>query len=415
MKNVNTTKQQTIEMEESGISKVHDFYESEFFAYEDLLNDVIAMEDNSRWVPGISTKDIRIADISELDELTAKNTLPPEAFMDTVTIGTKLKVTVGTDEYCVRSSAMASIYTRASIAGAALGRMTPYNLSIVLNKCFDVAKSNCLMLIRYDKASAFHSDASDGYMVMPISMLLEKTRNALKKFGHPEFVSGYNSHTYTVANWVMPEASEKMSNRYAEILKDKIGPKADTSIIPGLRFSSSDTASCSAIAQPMFCIGNSAKLRLANGVQVKHIKSSSDSKKAGMELYTEQVETSLFTKFYDCMEQAGRLSKIPVYHAENVVVGICNDTKIPRKYGDIARENVVLLAHGYKCISAYDVFLAFSQMLQTMEDNAVSTTTQSVVEEKVFKTMNPAFDWKKYDVGGVVAWSGTATKDGAEA
>ena len=47
-------------------------------------------------------------------------------------------------------------------------------------------------------------------------------------------------------------------------------------------------------------------------------------------------------------------------------------------------------------------------MLGQAETNGASKLTQETLAEKVYKTMNPKFDWSKFDVGGTVAWSGVS-------
>lgn len=388
---------------------ISDAYEVDCQTFEDLMKEVAAMEDNSRWIPGIVTNDIQVNSIDgpiAAEALAQTTGMDVEVLKDTATDGTSLYLNVGNKNWALRGSGKGTLFSRAGISGSALGRLSPADLAEVLNLCLNVSKGSALMLERYGKLSAVHSDASDGYRVMPISELLNITNRELRaRFGDPEFVSGTNSHSYTCCVWMLPDVKEELQLKYATALEKKIGPHREIDVMPCLRFSSSDTASCSAIAQPLFRASKSGGyLQLAEGVQVKHSRKASGMD--GIEQYQKEVQENLYTKFFDSIEQVGRLGKVEIWHPENAVIGICNDCRISKKYGDIAREEAVRVSIGEECLSAYDVFLCLAEMLGQAETNGASKLTQETLAEKVYKTMNPKFDWSKFDVGGTVAWSG---------
>ena len=396
---------------------ISDFWEETFDTMDELKASVEAMEDNSRWIPSVISKEIALSAIEGpivVPSLSEEILVHPDILLDTVTNGTMLYATVGNKSWAVRSSAKSSLFTRAGINGAALGRLAPADLAEVLNLCLNVSKGSAILLERYGKVSAFHSDASDGYLAMPISELLRITeKEVADRFGPPSFIKGTNSATYTTAHWALPEVEEELNLKYQMALMKKVGPKTDIEMemTPYLFFGSSDTAMSSASCQPMFRKkGTNVYVHLADGIQVKHLRASG-KKKDGLELYEEEVSQNLFTKFNDSIEQVERLGQVEIYNGANVVVGICNAERIPRKYGDVARETIERWSIGESCVSAYDVFMAFSEMLGECENLGASETTKSVLEEKVYKTMNPKYDWKRLDVGGVVAWAGSTQSE----
>lgn len=392
---------------------ISDDFEETFSDFDALKSAVVKMEDNSKWINGIPTTNIAISSIEGpicCATLSDQIHVPEDILVDTATIGTMLYTTVGDRSWAMRGSSKMSLFTRAGINGAALGRLAPADLAEVLNLCLNVSKGSSILLERYGKIAAFHSDASDGYCPMQISLMLDMCLDEMKaRFGTPQFTQGYNSHSYTSCDWMLPDVADELSLKYQMALINKVGPQIDgMDIMPYLHFSSSDTANASAVAQPLFKLsGRNGLQKLNDGVMVKHVKTG---KTYGLEKFQTDMRTDLFSRFYDAFKEAERMGQKEIYHAENVVVGICNEQKIPRKYGNIALEEIQQLLINYPTLSAYDIYLALTEMVGQAEQFGASQTTRDILEEKVYKVVNPYYDWDKLDVSGTVAWANTTAQ-----
>lgn len=388
---------------------MRDEYEMVTKTEDELLQEVARMEDHSRWFPGILSKDLEISPVPDrisVPEIVANTGMPLNLVMDTA-IGAKLYVTLPNgDIFCVRETGKTTLFERAGIFGSALGRENPEDLSATLNMALRVATGSSLLLLRDGKVSAFHSDAGSGYRIIPISELLKITSKELNdKFGTPVFLDGFNSHSYTKAIWMLPDVKDEICYKYEQTLKNS--PAAGRwdleDMTPAVRLTSSDTATSAVALQPLFMTQNGTFIRLVDGIRVKHIRAS-EGKKDGLELFEELITNELFAKFTAGADAMKELSGIEIWHADNVVVGLCNKFRIPKKYGDRAREQVCQFMAGSACLTACDVFLALSEALSGALENGMGEMAYLTFEEKLYSTMTPGFDWAALDVGGVVAW-----------
>lgn len=390
-----------------------DDYEVSFIGGSDrdkLFTEVSTMEANSTWIPSVLTKEIRVHPIPSgihAAEITNKTGMDIDLVSDTAMDGTNLYATLpnGKTE-CIRTSAKNTLLDRACLNGTALRRECPEDLAATLNMALKVAIGSSLVLERYGKISAFHSDAGGGYRIMPISELLKITEREMNnRFGTPEFMQGYHSHSYTQALWQLPDVQGELSFKYEQALLSSVSTQFDVgNLMPVVRFSSSDTATSSAIVQPMFRMNSQHYLRFCDPISIKHTRSA-NGEIDGVELFEENVKNMLFTWFEDSIEAATRLSKIEIWHPENVVVGVCNKLRIAKKYGEIAREQVENFMLNANCLSAHDIFLSLSEAIGKAPEKGAKNRLVLDMEEKLYSVVNDNFDWTALDVGGLVAWA----------
>jgi hypothetical protein len=176
------------------IDKRLDCYERYFMRGEEegLLSEVQEMEDNSVWIADIRSAGMELEAMD--GPLFAKDAseryhLNYELALDTADSGTKLILDIGGRYELLRETARPSLCETAKLFGSALGRMSPYLFAETINNGLTVAKGSTLMLMRYGKASALHSNADGGYQVMPISELLHITVDMIqRRFGTGDFV-----------------------------------------------------------------------------------------------------------------------------------------------------------------------------------------------------------------------------------
>ena len=163
-------------------SDTWDFYTDD---EEQFTRAVTHMAESAEWIPDVTSKVLRIEAMDgPLEGLTnaGRYNIRDEVIRDTGE-RTMLVVRNGLQFDCVRNTAMPSLFSTAKISGSALGRLSPYNLSQVLNLCLEVAKGNTLLLRRGEKVSAFLSDSKGGYVVMNQNELYDIFMNGLEKFG----------------------------------------------------------------------------------------------------------------------------------------------------------------------------------------------------------------------------------------
>lgn len=375
---------------------------------QELIEEVNLMEENSRWIPGIQSKEIKvypIPDALSVPEISAETKIPAGFLLDTVNGGASLYVTLpdGTTK-CLRDVARGTLYERASIDGAALGREAPGALSETLNLALNVSKGYSLVLLRYGKIAAIHSD--NAYRIIPTSELVKITSKALnERFGTPVFIEGFNSHSYTKAIWQMPDVKDDLCAKYESVLKQS--PAASrwnfSELTPAVRLTTSDTATSAVCLQPLFMTEQGGFIHLVDGLRVRHIRGG-NGKNDGLDLFEEMVENELFTRFLSGAEDMEQLSKVEIWHADNVVVGLANKFRIPKKYADPARETVLQFMSSSPCLTALDVFLVMSEALANALSNGMKETAYLTMDEKLYSTLAPNFDWTALDVSGVVAW-----------
>lgn len=401
--------------------RMFDGYEEEFREgrESDLFQSVRDMEANSEWIPGIISKDIHLAALEsrpmflseDLEEYKFRSDEEIALVEDTISEnGTKLVIYTGGKYHpsgrcyeLVRDTAMPGLSNVAKLNGSALGRMPRSLYAETMNNAFSVATGCSLGLIRYGKLSGLHSGADGGYMVMPISKLMNISLDAVtKKFKGTEFVDGYNSHSYTQARWSLPYAQSQLLDLYQKAI-EKAGIESQYALnfMPGIDFHSSDTAGSCATLDPIFFHETTA-IHFCDGVRIKHLRRGNAKDKDGLELFAEGAD-DIFAKFQDTAKLIGQLASKKIYHAENCVVKLCKKYGIAPKYGTAAYDEVERIAMGENYISAHDLYLAMYEALAEAERSEASRLTLGQIEESLMKIARIT-DFSEYDVSGVVSW-----------
>ena len=399
----------------------YDSYEFRTHSEADLLREVDVMEDNSKWTGGIMSKQLKLDSIDGpmfVTEVMSKYAaLVYDVTYDTASCDecTKLLLLPGNSAVvdgqskpiakCIRNTARASLYETAKLNGSALGEMHQSRLADTLNNGLHVAKGTTLMLERYGKVTALHSDANGGYRPMAISMLLKITMKALSdRFGTPDFKFGLNRHDYTYAVWDLPDVQNELVSKYQAALENSVSFHHAIAFMPAVRFSSSDTAASSATLVPQFKLPSGVYFRLVDGIQVKHKRSTRQGVKDGLELFEEEAG-KIFAKFEETAEIIKKMGETEIWNPVNCLVGICNKLKISKKYADAAREEVERFAATSACCSMHDIYLSMAETVGHAERNGASQKTIRTIEESIAKVLT--MDWEEFDVGGVVAWGNT--------
>jgi len=383
-----------------------DGYETFFVNEEEFQNELNEMIDNDEWYTGIPSESIQLEAILpvEAESIISKYGFDPDLAYDTAEAeGTQLVLTSYGRGSLVRQCAKESLCQTAKLNGTALARMSVAAYSDTLNNGFHVATGNSMMLMRYGKLASLHSDGDAGYVIMPMDCLFSETmKTARDKFGEVVFSEGYNSHSYTQAYMLLPEAQNKLMEKY-QLALEEIGAATQYPInfMPALRFASSDTSNACATLEPLFQVAHHRYIKLCEGVKVKHSKKVRVNDKYGLELYKEQIQ-DIFAKFDDAVATIQRLASITILHPENCVIRLCREFNIPAKFGEAARQEIVDVTDG-GASNAHDVYMAMTAVFAEAEIKKASSFVINSLEESVARIAKIQ-DWSSYDIGGTVAW-----------
>ena len=85
------------------------------------------------------------------------------------------------------------------------------------------------------------------YSVLEIDQLLDGLQNKMdERFPGNRFSSGYVDHSITSASWTLPSQRERLLDKYMKLLAAEGKASMAAELMPGIRFSTSDTATSSA-------------------------------------------------------------------------------------------------------------------------------------------------------------------------
>lgn len=253
---------------EKAINREQDNYRFVTDSETELLQEVQEMEQNSRWLPGVPSKKIHVLPLEPIEVpivvqkiaddpmLTRKVSLDAAMEAADPAVGSHFITTNEPNAWVLRDTAISSLHNTAKLFGSAFSRMTPYCSAEVLNNGLRAApdKSLTLLLERYGRIAALHSDNGGGYRVMPISELLSATTRKLNdRFGTVEFLGGENSHSATACMWALPDKQDEMLTIYEDALDAHgITSVHSMNMMPVVKFFSSDTGNSCATAVPYF-------------------------------------------------------------------------------------------------------------------------------------------------------------------
>lgn len=367
--------------------------------------EVAEMEKQSEWFSGIPSRSISLESIEGpmFASMSAQgNGIDPDLADETCQLGSKMLLHDGSQHYLVRDTARSSIMETAKLYGSAFGRMPVTTVCEVLNRGLQVARGTSLLLFRYGKCSALHSNADGGYEIMPISELIGIAEEKIQKnFGKNDFRYGSNSHGQSVGFYDLWEAQDGILEAYKDSISSKISKNFAINMMPTVKFVSSDTANNCACLYPGFLV-NGCFTRFTDGIQVRHSKRYAVQKKTGCDAFALLAE-DLYAQYRASAEEVAKLSRIEVCNGVNAVVSLCKRYNIPKKYGEAAREMVEnYTGAGEYSISAHDLFLCMSQVVAAARQADASAGTIDLLEDAVAKIVH--CDWQAHDVGGVVSW-----------
>ena len=316
-----------------------------------------------------------------------------EAVADTAdNLGLALKVE--SQYYPLRDTAYKSLLDRAKISGTALPKLSRQKLSDVLNSCFALHKAEALLLIRDEKVSAAHSGDDRDYSVLEIDQLLDGLCAKIdERFPGNQFQLGYADHSITSASWTMPDQKEDLLSAYQKLLETQGQSATAAKLMPGIRFSTSDTGVASAKVSALL-FGLQYPIHIGGMVAVEHRRQSKTTDFIGS-------LNMLFAQFGDSVARLTKLLSIHLEHPVNAMTAVCKKLSLPKK---AALEAIAMfeMANGDTPATAHDVFMAMQEILFILKTEGTPESKLLTLQETMARALT--LRWPEYDFAKAVSY-----------
>lgn len=374
-----------------------DSYSTTFHSFEDMKKYHEDLTSESQWLRR-KINDLHIEPLDQASPLygtpfTFAAGVSTEAVQDTArNLG--LAMRIDGDYYPIRTTAYKSLLERAKIGGNMLPKLKREKLARILNDCLGVYSSEALLLIRNEKVSAAHSGNPVDYSVLPIDELLEALMKGLDdRFPGSKFQFGYSDHALTSASWTMPDQKEELLDTYEKLLIAQGKTTMASKLMPGIRFTTSDTGVASAKVSALL-MGTQYPIHIGTCVAVKH------SNQAKVENF-EKAFSKLFAQFQDTMGKLQKLLEIPLAYPINAMTRVCKSLSLPKK---AAVEAIAMyeMAYGDGPSTAHDVFMAMQEIPYIMKAEHTSEDKLLRLEENMARALT--IRWSDYDLAKAVSY-----------
>lgn len=291
--------------------------------------------------------------------------------------------------YPLRNTAYKTLLDRAKIGGSALSKLDKRTLAGILNACFDLhEKANALVLVRDEKVSAVHAGDEADYSILPIDELLKTLKAKLdSRFPGNVFETGYSDHSITSGIWRMPAQKEDLIGAYTKTLEAMGHKKRAEKLVPGIRFTTSDTGVASAKVSAMLMDGRTV-IHIGSCVAIDHRHNAK----------VEEFETALdqlFAQFGDNIKKLQSLFNIQLEYPINAMQRICKKLSMPKKAA-VEAISMFEMYHGLAPATAHDVFMAMQEILFLLKAEKVGESKLLDVEENMARVLD--LRWEDYDL-----------------
>lgn len=375
----------------------HDNYSTTFENYPSMLDYHKSLSMDSSW-KRCKVKDLHVEPLDPSSPLYGNpkafaTDISDDAVADTVqNLG--LALMVDGKAYPVRNTAYKTLLDRAKISGTALPKLSRKELATVLNTCLQVHNSDALLLIRDEKVSATHSGDEKDYSVLPMDELLITLEKKMEeRFPGFKFEGGYRDHSFSSGCWTFPGQKEDLLGAYAKALAFYGKISIASRLVPGIRFTTSDTGLASAKVSAML-MGTAHPIHIGGCIAVdhRHQKKVSD--------FGEALD-QLFAQFCDSVAKLQSLLEIQLDYPQNAMTRICKKLSLPKKE---SLEAIAMyeMAYGGGPATAHDVFMAMQEIPYLLKTRHTPEAKMLVVEENMARALT--LKWSDYDLAKAVNW-----------
>ena len=374
-----------------------DSYHTQFSAFPDLLSYHEKVRADSRW-ERMEVKNLQVAALDKNSPLFADADLfdasvSEEAIQDTAE-NLKLAIKVGDKFFPLRDTAYKSLLDRAKISGSALPKLPREKLADVLNSCLTHHKDSALLLVREEKVSAAHSGDNKDYSVLEIDQLLEGLQGKMdERFPGNQFSSGYSDHALTSAFWTLPGQRAELLDTYIKLLTAEGKASMASKLVPGIRFSTSDTGMASAKVSALL-VGMQYPIHIGGMIAVEHRRQSK------VPDFVASLDM-LFAQFGDSVARLSGLLSVHLDHPVNAMTAICKRLALPKK-ASLEAINMFEIAIGGGDASAHDVFVAMQEIPFTLKSEGAPESKLLALQENMARALT--LNWRDYDYARKVEW-----------
>ena len=374
-----------------------DSYHTQFSAFPDMLSYHEKIRTDSRW-ERTEVKNLEVAALDKAsplfnDTTSFDSSVSRDAIEDTAE-NLKLAIKVKDKFFPLRDTAYKSLLDRAKVGGSALPKLPREKLAELINSCLALHKDSALLLVRDEKVSAAHSGDTRDYSVLEIDQLLDGLQSKMdERFPGNQFSGGYVDHSITSASWTLPDQKTELLDTYTKLLAAEGKTAMAAKLMPGIRFSTSDTGVASAKVSALLA-GLQYPIHIGGMISVEHRRQSK------VPDFVESLDM-LFAQFGDSVARLSGLLSIHLDHPVNAMTAICKRLALPKK---AAMEAIDMfeMAIGEDSATAHDVFVAMQEIPFILKTQGTPESKLLALQENMARALT--LKWRDYDYAREVKW-----------
>ena len=374
-----------------------DSYHTQFSAFPDMLSYHEKIRTDSRW-ERTEVKNLEVAALDKAsplfnDTTSFDSSVSRDAIEDTAE-NLKLAIKVKDKFFPLRDTAYKSLLDRAKVGGSALPKLPREKLAELINSCLALHKDSALLLVRDEKVSAAHSGDTRDYSVLEIDQLLDGLQSKMdERFPGNQFSGGYVDHSITSASWTLPDQKTELLDTYTKLLAAEGKTAMAAKLMPGIRFSTSDTGVASAKVSALL-VGLQYPIHIGGMISVGHRRQSK------VPDFVESLDM-LFAQFGDSVARLSGLLSIHLDHPVNAMTAICKRLALPKK---AAMEAIDMfeMAIGEDSATAHDVFVAMQEIPFILKTQGTPESKLLALQENMARALT--LKWRDYDYAREVKW-----------
>lgn len=374
-----------------------DSYHTQFSAFPDMLSYHEKIRTDSRW-ERTEVKNLEVAALDKAsplfnDTTSFDSSVSRDAIEDTAE-NLRLAIKVKDKFFPLRDTAYKSLLDRAKVGGSALPKLPREKLAELINSCLALHKDSALLLVRDEKVSAAHSGDTRDYSVLEIDQLLDGLQSKMdERFPGNQFSGGYVDHSITSASWTLPDQKTELLDTYTKLLAAEGKTAMAAKLMPGIRFSTSDTGVASAKVSALL-VGLQYPIHIGGMISVEHRRQSK------VPDFVESLDM-LFAQFGDSVARLSGLLSIHLDHPVNAMTAICKRLALPKK---AAMEAIDMfeMAIGEDSATAHDVFVAMQEIPFILKTQGTPESKLLALQENMARALT--LKWRDYDYAREVKW-----------
>ena len=374
-----------------------DSYHTQFSAFPDMLSYHEKIRTDSRW-ERTEVKNLEVAALDKAsplfnDTTSFDSSVSRDAIEDTAE-NLKLAIKVKDKFFPLRDTAYKSLLDRAKVGGSALPKLPREKLAELINSCLALHKDSALLLVRDEKVSAAHSGDTRDYSVLEIDQLLDGLQSKMdERFPGNQFSGGYVDHSITSASWTLPDQKTELLDTYTKLLAAEGKTAMAAKLMPGIRFSTSDTGVASAKVSALL-VGLQYPIHIGGMISVEHRRQSK------VPDFVESLDM-LFAQFGDSVARLSGLLSSHLDHPVNAMTAICKRLALPKK---AAMEAIDMfeMAIGEDSATAHDVFVAMQEIPFILKTQGTPESKLLALQENMARALT--LKWRDYDYAREVKW-----------